>query len=239
MTRIEHEIEHGKKLKTNAESIWGWSSPVGISRANRRASYYAQLGNWNKESNLLEIGCGTGLFTRKVYSTTQANITAIDISEDLLEIARDLLPQANFKQADAMHLEFKDDFFDGVYGSSVLHHLDMEKSLKEIYRVLKPQGRIVFAEPNMLNPQIFIQKNIPFIKRLAGDSPDETAVVRWKMVALLKQLGFKKARVFPYDFLHPITPKPLINIVSEISKALEQLPLIKEIAGSHIIYAEK
>jgi hypothetical protein len=39
--------------------------------------------------------------------------------------------------------------------------------------------------------------------------------------------------------LHPIVPKPLINMVSAIGKVIEKIPLLKEIAGSVIIYAEK
>ncbi|HQV00102.1 MAG TPA: class I SAM-dependent methyltransferase, partial [Bacteroidia bacterium] len=128
---------------------------------------------------------------------------------------------------------------DVVFGSSVLHHLEFEASLNEIYRVLKPGGRMVFAEPNMLNPQIFIQKNVPFIKTWLGDSPDETAIVRWQFANLLKTHGFKNVEIFPYDFLHPIVPKPLINVVNGIGKFIEKVPVLKEIAGSVIIYAEK
>ena len=40
----------------------------------------------------------------------------------------------------------------------------MDKSVSEIYRVLKPGGAIFFTEPNMMNPQIAIQKNISYIK---------------------------------------------------------------------------
>jgi ubiquinone/menaquinone biosynthesis C-methylase UbiE len=174
-----------------------------------------------------------------MYEATHAQITAIDISPALLEQAKQKLPDVTFKVENAMELSFDDSVFDAVYGSSVLHHLEMPTALKEFYRVLKTGGRLVFAEPNMLNPQIFIQKNIPFIKRLMGDSPDETAIVRWKMKKMLRQVGYKNIRVFPYDFLHPIVPKPLINIVSAIGKIIEKTPLLKEIAGSVIIYAEK
>ena len=53
-----------------------------------------------------------------------------------------------------------------------MHHLNVKKALVEFYRVLKPGGTIYFTEPNMLNPIIAVQKNIPFIKKLMGDTPD-------------------------------------------------------------------
>jgi len=179
--RLQHEIDHGQKIKEHAEDIWGWSTVAGVIRANRRAEYFTKLGQIKTTDNILEIGCGTALFTEKVFNKTHANITAIDISNDLLEKAKTKLPEIHFINEDAMNLSFTDNSFDFIYGSSVLHHLDVEKALNEFYRVLKPGKSIVFAEPNMLNPQIAIQKNIPFIKKMLGDSPDETAFIRWKL----------------------------------------------------------
>ena len=71
--------------------------------------------------------------------------------------------------------------FDAVVGSSVLHHLDVAQALRECFRVLKPEGVICFTEPNMLNPQIALQKNISFLKKRLGDSPDETTFFRWQI----------------------------------------------------------
>ncbi len=238
-SRIEHEINHGNKISEHAEDIWGWITPAGKVRAERRADYFIKMGEFTGNSNILEIGCGTGLFTEKVYNKTKAKITAIDISQTLLDKAKAKLPDVAFKTDDAMNLSFGNNSFIGVFGSSVLHHLDIEKAFKEIFRVLKPEGKMIFAEPNMLNPQIFIQKNIPFIKKLMGDSPDETAIVRWNTSKLLKNTGFKNVNIFPYDFLHPKTPEFMLNFVNRLGKISEKIPLIKEIAGSVIIYAEK
>jgi SAM-dependent methyltransferase len=238
-SRIENEIEHGRKISEDAENVWNWSSPAGSRRAERRATYIVDFGKITGRDKVLEIGAGTGLFTGKVYDRTHAQIVATDISEELLEVARKKYSGIEFRTADAMALDFADATFDVVFGSSVLHHLDMDKSLKEIFRVLKPGGRIVFEEPNMLNPQIFIQKNIPFIKKWLGDSPDETAIVRWKMKALMERNGFRNVKLFPVDFLHPSTPSFLVKPVKWLSDVLQEIPLIKEIAGSIFIYGEK
>ena len=222
------------------------SAAAGRQRAERRAKYFIDLGEIAADTAALEIGCGTGIFTEKVYAKTHADITAIDLSPALLEQARTKLPDVKFLVENAMSLSFEDNTFDVVYGSSVLHHLDMPAALSEFYRVLRPvaanggnPGKLVFAEPNMLNPQILIQKNVPLIKRWMGDSPDETAIVRFSMVKLLQQTGYKNVRVFPYYFLHPAVPKSLTSMFSTIGQAVEKIPLLKEIAGSVIIYAEK
>ena len=240
MTRVDNEIAHGKKLASKgAEEIWNWTGPAGQKRADRRANYFIELARVQPGNKVLEIGCGTGLFTRKFFEATQAHITATDISEDLLREAKRMLPQVNFKKDDAMKLSFADNAFDVVFGSSVLHHLDFKPALAEIFRVMKPGGRMIFAEPNMLNPQIFIQKNIPFVKKWLGDSPDETAIVRWSFYKRMKAESFVNIKVFPYDFLHPATPEFLIPLVSRLGTVLEKIPVLNEIAGSVIIYGEK
>lgn len=239
-SRLSNEIEHGKKLASEgAESIWNWGSPAGMVRADRRAAFFVSTGKITSKDNVLELGCGTGLFTRKVYAATNAHIVATDLSEDLLKEARLKFPEGDFRVADAMKLDFPDGSFDVVFGSSIIHHLNMDKSLNEISRVLKKNGRMVFAEPNMLNPQIFIQKNIPFIKKWLGDSPDETAIVRWSFKKKMMNQGFKNVNIFPYDFLHPSVGKSLIPFVSAIGKTVEKIPFLKEIAGSVIIYGDK
>jgi hypothetical protein len=91
----------------------------------------------------------------------------------------------------------------------------------------------------MLNPQIAIQKSIPWIKRKPGDSPDETAFFRWPLRRLLEQTGYRDVRIDPFDFLHPKTPIALIDHVNAVGRFLEQVPVISEFAGSLYIRAIK
>jgi hypothetical protein len=91
----------------------------------------------------------------------------------------------------------------------------------------------------MLNPQIAVQKNIPWIKRKLGDSPDETAFFRWPFRRLLERTGYRDIRIDPFDFLHPKTPTPLINRVNQFGRFFERMPVISEFAGSLYIRAVK
>jgi len=98
--------------------------------------------------------------------------------------------------------------------------------------VLRPNGTIFFTEPNMLNPQIAIQKNVPWVKRKLGDSPDETAFFRRPLRRLLEVTGFRDVRINSFDFLHPKTPTALISGVSAVGRFLESVPVLSEFAGS-------
>lgn len=236
---IENEIAHGKKISERAEFIWGWETPAGRSRAERRAQFLISAGEITARKKVLEIGCGTGVFTGKIVRTG-AEIIAIDISPELIERARerDVSSNVQFEVMNVEKMDFPDNNFDSVVGSSILHHLNLEKAFLEIKRVLKPEGRVAFAEPNMMNPQIMIQKNIKPIKRWLGDSPDETAFFRWSLKNRLQECGFSQILIEPFDFLHPFTPAPLIPIVDKVGQMAERLPILREIAGSLLIQAK-
>jgi ubiquinone/menaquinone biosynthesis C-methylase UbiE len=190
--------------------------------------------------NVLELGCGTGYFTREL-ARTGANIVAVDVSPELLEKAKgDCTPDnVRYDIQNACALSYPERVFDSVVGSSVLHHLQVNEALREIYRVLKPGGTIYFTEPNMLNPQIAVQKNIPWIKRKVGDSPDETAFFRWLLRRLLEQTGFRDPQIEAFDFLHPKIPLTLVASVEALGRFLEKIPLVSEFAGSLYIRAKK
>ena len=234
--RIQNEVRHGKKISNNAVNIWGWGSPAGKVRADRRASYFIQLGDMTAGKKVLEVGCGTGEFTKRIVQSG-ADITAIDISPDLLEVARETITNVTvrFHIQNVEKLDFEDGCFDVVIGSSILHHLNLKPALKEIYRVLKIGGVVVFTEPNMVNPQIWMERNIIFIRKLTNSSPDETAFIRWGLKKELINFGFKNVSIRPFDFLHPFTPSMLIPFISNIGNLVERIPLAKEIAGSLLI----
>ena len=237
--RIAKEIQHGRFLAEHgAGEIWNWESPAGKLRWARRVKMLS--GHLKPEMTVLELGCGTGYFTREL-ARSGADIVAIDVSPELLEIARTncSAPNVRYEIQNAYALTYSNATFDSVVGSSVLHHLEIEEAVREIYRVLKPGGTIHFTEPNMLNPQIAIQKNVPWIKRRLGDSPDETAFFRWSLRRLLEQAGYGDVQIDPFDFLHPKTPVPLIDPLNAFGSFLEKTPVVSEFAGSLYIRAVK
>lgn len=232
--RAGHEIAHGKRLVQHGpELVWGWGTPAGRLRAIRRAEVVAAGAGLGPGIRALEIGCGTGLFT-EMFAQTGAQLVALDISAELLEKAR----ARRIPSGKVQFLEgrFEDSDiggpFDSVVGSSILHHLDLETALPRIFELLKPGGVMSFAEPNMLNPQILFQKNVPWLKKRMGDSPDETAFVRWRIHARLLKAGFQEVEVTPFDWLHPTTPAPLIRVVRGLGRILEKIPVMREFAGS-------
>jgi ubiquinone/menaquinone biosynthesis C-methylase UbiE len=171
---------------------------------------------------------------------TGAEVIGVDLSEELVAVARRRLPQVRFLASPAETLEGIDDAsIDCVVGNAALHHFEVELALRAMRRVLRPGGVVCFAEPNMMNPQIFLRKNVPMLKRLVGDTPHETAFFRWHIDRALRRAGFVEVDVTPFEFLHPGTPAVLVQRVAALSEKLERLPVVREIAGSLLIFGRR
>jgi dolichol-phosphate mannosyltransferase len=236
------EIKHF----TNLEHIWwGAKTPAGQKRYDYKFKLFKNFCRPIKGSKVLEIGCGDGEFSKRLVRIP-SRIFATDITPAVVKRGEDYFNQhkhkkgnITFKIEDAERLSFSGKSFDVVCGVSILHHINAEKALKEALRVLKPKGQIFFTEPNYLNPVTFLGLNTPFLRKKMEYSPGETALTRWQVEKLLKKIGYKKVLVKNYDFLFPKTPEYAIDLVEKIGKILERMPLVKEISGSLIIWAEK
>lgn len=99
--------------------------------------------------HVLEVAVGTG--ANLPYYPAECRITAIDVSPSMLEIARQqarkLGRDVNFQVMDAEHLDFPDDHFDTVVSAlSTCTFIDPVAALQEMYRVCRPDGRILLLE---------------------------------------------------------------------------------------------
>jgi SAM-dependent methyltransferase len=234
--RLDRERRHGLAILETNERNWGWHTPAGQVRWQRRVDFLRDALPDGRGS-VLEIGAGTGTFTEALSQTFSA-LTAIDISQHLLDAAQLKAPLARLHCMDAHDLQFPPNSFNAVIGCSVLHHLDWSRAIRSFLRVLKPNGVMRFSEPNLLNPQIFLQKNIPALKRLAGDSPDEYAFTAGRIRRDLEESGYVDIGVQAYEFLHPSVPQRLIPLIARVENLLMKTPL-RHIGGSLLITARK
>lgn len=240
--RSQNEVMHGRELveRGDPEAAWSWNTAAGRVRAQRRAELVSKSAGLGKGMRVLEVGCGTGLFT-ELFSKSGAHILAIDISPDLLNIAeqRGLNPnRVEFRELRFEDSDFEDSF-DAIIGSSVLHHLDLRIALQNMYRLLKPKGVLAFAEPNMLNPQIWAERNIDFVRKLTNTSPNESAIAARRLYRQLTSLGFSEISIRNFDWLHPLTPPLLIGPISIVGSVLERIPIIRSFSGSVLISGER
>lgn len=148
-----------------------------------------------KPGKILDIGCANG---RNLEPFLLKNFTCygIDLSKGLLRIAREHYPKAHFIYANAIKLPFPDNSFDYVVSFAVLHHLPPKyhaQAFKEIFRVLKPDGRAYIAVWNKLQPRFwFTPKETSIPWKLANKTIDRYYYFfnYWELKKLLQQTGF-------------------------------------------------
>jgi len=97
--------------------------------------------------NVLEVGCGTGFFTRRVAECLPSSlVTGLDMDAARLAFAagRNASPNVRYQQGELLTLPFENDCFDLVFCRFVLVHVtDPTKALAEMTRVARGGGRVV------------------------------------------------------------------------------------------------
>jgi SAM-dependent methyltransferase len=125
---------------------------------------------------VLEFGCGAGSYELDL-ARAGAIVVGIDISPEAIERARErvaaqgLSERISFQVMNAEELTFSAASFDRVCGSSILHHLDLDRALRETARILKPGGDAVFYEPLGHNPLINLYRRLTPRMRSEDEHP--------------------------------------------------------------------
>ena len=118
------------------------------------SSEIPQLLNLSPNSSVLEVGCGSGGYALHLAEKIGCRLVGVDLNAagvrnaNQLAVARDLASRANFEECDvSKNLPFDDNSFDAVFSNDVLCHLPgRPKVLSEIFRILKPGGRVLFSD---------------------------------------------------------------------------------------------
>tara|TARA_Y100000590_G_scaffold274569_1_gene308274 strand:- start:840 stop:1583 length:744 start_codon:yes stop_codon:yes gene_type:complete len=198
-----------------------------------------------ESADVLDYGCGTGSFAKKVSTFKPKKIVAIDISEEAIKKAKSISGEENnkidYRVDNCENLSFDSNSFDVVYGSGILHHLHFNKSLNELNRVLKRNGTIVFAEPLATNPLINIYRKFTPSARSHDEHP-----IKFKDIKLIEEI-FKNVEIKYYGFFtlifFPFYKSPenskLFSLISKIDSMILKQKYLKFLAWSIIISAEK
>lgn len=102
-----------------------------------------QLLNPESGKLYLDIGCGTGNYTIAL-ANRGVSLLGIDPSAKMLDEAKSKYTEINWLFGSAENIPLQDELFDGVIATLTIHHWnDLESSIKEINRVLKPESRLV------------------------------------------------------------------------------------------------
>jgi SAM-dependent methyltransferase len=121
-----------------------------------------QLLDLGPDSSLLEIGCGSGGYALHLAEKLDCQIVGVDINESGIRSAKELAQtralgsRARFEQCDvSKNLPFDDETFDAAFSNDVLCHVPGRLDLLvEMFRVLKPSGRMLFSDALVIGGMI-------------------------------------------------------------------------------------
>jgi SAM-dependent methyltransferase len=133
VVRAEYQDESSFAVRAAA-----WANATGPSARRLAFEAIAEV----EPSRVLEVGCGRGELADRIARELGAEVTALDQSERMVELARALGVDA--RVGDVQELPFEDSSFDCAVAAWMLYHVpDLDRALTELARVLLPGGRLV------------------------------------------------------------------------------------------------
>ena len=143
-SKVEYWSQSSQSYDTSVDKALG---------DNIRPLINAKLQKENYLGKVVEFGCGTGYFTKTLASKSES-VIATDFSDDMLMVAKKQLEgfdNVTFKNEDWQHTTFADETFDTIFSGFVIPCVDDKiKAIKESYRILKPEGNVIIANPNIM-----------------------------------------------------------------------------------------
>jgi len=214
-----------------------------IFNSNEDFFKFLELNAINAE--VLDFGCGIGSSLEKVIKFSPKKITGIDISEVSIRKAKNKIKgtesEIELLVDNCEQTKFNSSNFDIVYGTGILHHLNMSICLDEIKRVLKPGGKLIFIEPLGTNPLINFYRKLTPKSRSKDEHPlvklDFDLIEKKFINTKLKYYGFLTLIFFPF-YKSPKNSN-FFQFLKTIDQFLFKLKIFKRFAWSVLIIAQK
>lgn len=195
-TRIENEKAfHNESFSTGLRSQIDsyYEIFIGI-----RAEFKKRVSHSIQGKRALELGCGPTTFSPE-FSHLAEHIKGIDISEEAVRQSEEIakkngLNNVDFEVMNAEELSLPAQSIHLIFGSGIIHHLDLTAFYKEARRVLVPDGRILFMEPLGHNPIINAYRKLTPGMR----TPDEHPLLKKDLIQLAQ--NFENLNIKYYYF---------------------------------------
>lgn len=143
-------------------------------RIGYAADLYDLIVEYGVGSNakILDVACGTGLASRP-FIENGYDVTGVDDSQGMLDVARRRLPEATWVRGRAEALPFDDASFDVTLSAQALHTFDREAALREMVRVLRPNGIVALWWKQLLSDDPFARLRDDVARELGVEPPAE------------------------------------------------------------------
>jgi SAM-dependent methyltransferase len=219
------------------DRYWTRKDPILDDRLTWRAQTLRHLAHLLPGQSILELGCGQGLFARKLLEVTRGEnpIVAATFDSDR-EHAEPSTANLTFVNLGRSAADLDDRQFDYVVAMDLLDERNCAWLLQNILDVLKPGGQVLFYESNPWNIFLKLRR---LIARLFGATDPRRLLDRSRLYELFSEIGFIRVFAVFNDFVYaPLTPG-LVWPLRNLSIILENTPGVRTMAGSILIHAQK
>jgi SAM-dependent methyltransferase len=161
------------------------------------------LENPGADTVVLDVGCGTGQTAAYLGQHYPCKIAAVDLNPQMVALARRKfealrLNSIHLQQADATALPFREKSFDLILSESVTVFTSIATALKEYYRVLKPEGRILAIEVTANEP--LTAAELALVQQILGINQFPTLEL-WQQ--MFTAAGFAAVQVLGQSKINP------------------------------------
>ena len=219
------------------DDYWSRRDPISEDRLQWRAQTFRHLVHLLPGESILELGSGSGLFTRQLHRLTRgANpLTAVSFQTAATR-PTDLPESVEYIQAGEWPGVLADRQFDYIIAMDLLDQRNSPWFLQQVYASLAPGGEVVFYESNPWN---IVLKARRAFGRLTGTSDPRSLLNRGRLYELLSEVGFIRTFAVFNDFVYAPLPRSTMWALRNLSILLENTPVVQTLAGSLVIHAQK
>jgi len=188
----------------------------------------------SKNGLALDLGCGTGNYTLELFKRG-FEVIGVDISKEMLKIAKKKFPKSFFIRADAYKLPFKKETFDLVLSITMFEFIKKpEEVLKEIYKILKPGGELIIGTMNDRSLWFFFKKFKSLFVETAYRYANFYTPSELKKICL--SCGFREIEVRGIIYLPSFFP--FLNFAKKLDKKLANT-FLKNIGAFVVVRCKK
>lgn len=211
--------------------------PIYEDRLLWRAQTFRHMVHLLPNQNVLELGAGKCLFTRHLLSVSRGEnpITSVTFGSNNSK-PEDLPSSVEFINATSIPETLNGRSFDFIVAMDLLDKRNCAWFLQNVYELLKPGGQVIFYESNPWNVVLKFRR---LVSQLFGQKDPRRLLSRPDLYELISEVGFIRVFAVYNDFVYsPLTPS-LVWLLRNLSILLENTPVLRTLAGSILIHAQK
>lgn len=219
------------------DEYWRKHDPIIDDRLLWRAQTFRHTVHLLPGQTILELGCGELRLTRAlVHVSRKVNPITAATFRVWPAVASGVLPDVELIQLQDFPGPLAGRQFNYVVAMDLLDRTTSSELLEQVFELLAPGGEIVFYESNPWNP---VHKLRGLLLRLVGKRDPRNLIDRPSLYELLSEIGFIRIYAVFNDFVFAPLTRSLIWLLRNVSILLENAPLVRTVAGSILLHAQK